>query len=513
MSDVGKNLFDKNNALNAYIGTYSILDNNSAKTVYCQCKPNTTYTVSKTAGERFVVGTTTDSPQAGTPVNNQITNNRASSITITTGVNDYYLVAYVWNQNVDTLTAQQMLDSVMVELGSTATIFEPYNGVTTTISLGQTVYGGEVDVVNGGGKSSFALIDLGTVNWAKDSQNRWFGVASPTTAIPGLKPISSNDQIASILCSNYKTTSRNLIISGDGICQNTNGSILIADSYMLTNYTEEQFKLAMSGVQLIYELATPTTFTTQPTPVKSLEGTNNLSVDCGEIIEVKYTVPKYNGITASRSTMAGTAINALTVTTKKPINQIVTGTGVAAQDKGSGVSPRYFPAKWTYNLCATATDGDIITIKIPVAGHDYGVYMSIDNGANYYPIVVSGSTRLTTNYGVNTYITVVFEPTGSASSMLPLNGGDSRVTVTGGVWRVINFYDTNTKNTAGSTDTSSKIYLVGATSQAANPQTYSDNEVFATSGVLTTKSVQVGGGSATIQYNTTTNSIDFIFAN
>lgn len=70
---------------------------------------------------------------------------------------------------------------------------------------------------------------------------------------------------------------------------------------------------------------------------------------------------------------------------------------------------------------------------------------------------------------------------------------------------------TDTKNTAGSTDTSSKIFLVGATSQAANPQTYSDNEVYATSGVLTTKSVQVGGGSATLQYNSTTQAIDFVF--
>lgn len=70
---------------------------------------------------------------------------------------------------------------------------------------------------------------------------------------------------------------------------------------------------------------------------------------------------------------------------------------------------------------------------------------------------------------------------------------------------------TDTKNTAGSTDTSSKIFLIGATSQAANPQTYSDNEVYATSGVLTTKSVQVGGGSAIMQYNSTTQSIDFIF--
>lgn len=71
---------------------------------------------------------------------------------------------------------------------------------------------------------------------------------------------------------------------------------------------------------------------------------------------------------------------------------------------------------------------------------------------------------------------------------------------------------TDTKNTAGSTDTSSKIFLVGATTQSANPQTYSDNQVYTTSGVLTTKSVQVGGGAATIQYNSSTESIDFVFA-
>jgi len=70
----------------------------------------------------------------------------------------------------------------------------------------------------------------------------------------------------------------------------------------------------------------------------------------------------------------------------------------------------------------------------------------------------------------------------------------------------------DTKNTTGSTDTSSKIYLVGATSQAANPQTYSDNEVYATSGVLTTKSVQVGGTAATMQYNLTDKCIEFVFA-
>ena len=41
-----------------------------------------------------------------------------------------------------------------------------------------------------------------------------------------------------------------------------------------------------------------------------------------------------------------------------------------------------------------------------------------------------------------------------------------------------NFTNTDTKNTAGSTDTSSKIFLIGATSQAANPQTYSQDTAY-----------------------------------
>ena len=47
-------------------------------------------------------------------------------------------------------------------------------------------------------------------------------------------------------------------------------------------------KNAGTPITIRYELATPTTFTTQPTPVKSLEGINNLSVDCGEVTELKY---------------------------------------------------------------------------------------------------------------------------------------------------------------------------------------------------------------------------------
>ena len=52
--------------------------------------------------------------------------------------------------------------------------------------------------------------------------------------------------------------------------------------------------------------------------------------------------------------------------------------------------------------------------------------------------------------------------------------------------------NTDTKNTAGSTNTSSKIFLVGATSQAASPQTYShDTAYVGTDGCLYSNSTRV----------------------
>ena len=59
--------------------------------------------------------------------------------------------------------------------------------------------------------------------------------------------------------------------------------------------------------------------------------------------------------------------------------------------------------------------------------------------------------------------------------------------------------DNDTKNTAGSTDTSSKIFLVGATSQGANPQTYSHDTVFVdTSGRLNSAAPDTSANDTTV---------------
>ena len=51
---------------------------------------------------------------------------------------------------------------------------------------------------------------------------------------------------------------------------------------------------------------------------------------------------------------------------------------------------------------------------------------------------------------------------------------------------------TDTKNTAGANDSSSKLFIIGATSQAANPQTYSQDTAYVgTDGHLYSDSKQV----------------------
>ena len=131
----------------------------------------------------------------------------------------------------------------------------------------------------------------------------------------------------------------------------------------------------------------------------------------------------------------------------KRITAVNTGSGTTAQDKGSGVSPRYFPAKWTFNTGLTAANGDIFTIRIPCAGHSYGVFLSVDNGANYYPISVTGTSRLTTHYPNGYNLVLVFNSSGSTASIYPVNGGDATTTVSGGCWYVLNYYDSGNSNT------------------------------------------------------------------
>lgn len=80
------------------------------------------------------------------------------------------------------------------------------------------------------------------------------------------------------------------------------------------------------------------------------------------------------------------------------------------------------------------------------------------------------------------------------------------VTITGTA-NTITISSTDTKNTAGATNSASKIFLIGAPSQADNPQTYSNSKVYATDGVLTADVFSGSLGHTTLGANS--EAVDF----
>ena len=165
-----------------------------------------------------------------------------------------------------------------IEIGNTATTFEPYNGHTTTTTLGRTVYGGMLDVVTGVLTVDKVGVDMATLNWTY-----WN---------------ASGKNIFYLSISDKKAGLTNLLCSRYGVLQSgssgnlENGQIVghATDKYVYVRddaYTTAQaFKTAVSGQTLVYELATPQTYTLTGQEVETLVGQNNIWANTGSL-EVK----------------------------------------------------------------------------------------------------------------------------------------------------------------------------------------------------------------------------------
>ena len=158
---VGKNLFDKDNAnvLNAYMYYNSgrIVSDNTGRTVWIKIKPNTTYTVSKMATARFMIGTFSQQPNYNVTPTNYRGNNTATSISITSGANDTYLSAWIYNSSYDTSTPEQIMATLQIEEGNQVTTYEPYIEKQYEINLGKNLFDKDnantlMAYINGSGK-------------------------------------------------------------------------------------------------------------------------------------------------------------------------------------------------------------------------------------------------------------------------------------------------------------------------------------------------------------------------
>ena len=191
-------------------------------------------------------------------------------------------------------TVNNVVFRPMIRFASdTDSTFEPYKNNTYSISFPSsagTVYSGHVTVEKDGSGTLVvdkANVDLGTLTWEKmttSGNNYWF-----RTPLSSVKVITVASNKPNILCSAYKTESPNDAYTGsEGISQITHASyVAVCD---MTYGDAAAFKTAMSGVQLVYELATPISYTLSPIQIKSLLGLNHIWASTGDITELIYYV-------------------------------------------------------------------------------------------------------------------------------------------------------------------------------------------------------------------------------
>ena len=169
------------------------------------------------------------------------------------------------------ITFNYNFDVVFVA-GSAPTAYIPYIGSTNTLTLPETVYGGEVDAVSGEGKRTWQVKSLdGTEGWAiVDTYIGIYNLLSPTDS-------------GKAICTHFDVRRS---YSGDNLFISDGGTVYLAralsDKYTVDTwcaYLAAQHE-AGTPVQICYKLATPTTFTaTGALPMPALAGANTVLTD------------------------------------------------------------------------------------------------------------------------------------------------------------------------------------------------------------------------------------------
>ena len=210
------------------------------------------------------------------------------------------------------------------------------------------------------------------------------------------------------------------------------------------------------------------------------------TVNAGTAIGVSYLWTAYSNINLGYSFNTGT-----TLTTNKDVYIVAQLDSPTTAKLATAVAP--------ITQTLPNTDDGYIYIKLGHAGSTSNITITYDHPIYWYKD--SKLCPYSPSRGVKTI-------SRSGTTFTVTRDDDTTFTFTQ--------QDNDTKNTAGSTNNTSKLYLIGATSQAANPQTYSNTYVAATNGTLTAAKLGINNSTlvdqVTLQFNPTTNALDFVFA-
>ena len=172
---------------------------------------------------------------------------------------------------------------LQIEKGGTKTAYEAPQIETLSVSwqdTAGTVYGGSMTVEDDGSgvlNREWKDVDMGSLRWALNVSGQFFATLSD--ADKGVPDVTG----ATAKCSNYK--SGNAYDGSEDYVVCVNGAATSRVWVKDSNYgSASSFKTAMSGVQLVYELAEPPTYHFDNLEqLTTVLGTNNIWVDTGDV--------------------------------------------------------------------------------------------------------------------------------------------------------------------------------------------------------------------------------------
>lgn len=201
------------------------------------------------------------------------------------------------NINSATVTPSE-IDEVQLEIGSTATDYEPYTGnqisVTFPTEAGDsgTVYGGTL-TLNPDRTGTLVVdradVDMGTLSWVVNSTTKNGKYRCTSNGIADVVKRQRDTTVAAnILCEKYATLSFDTVWNEyTGVSINANGNIDVYDPNYNTSGSAADFKSSVSGTRFIYELASPQTYQLTAEQVSgiltTLYGQNNIWADTGDV--------------------------------------------------------------------------------------------------------------------------------------------------------------------------------------------------------------------------------------
>lgn len=166
-----------------------------------------------------------------------------------------------------------------IEVGTTITPYSKYQGSTNTLTLPETVYGGEVDAVTGEGESQYnkASIQIEKLNY-NQTISAMLGFAS-SNILNNIQLPPSNQAIFDGVCDCLPINSASKINAGAiGFGISASGDIYLRAEGL---YSKEAYAAKFpDGVNVCYKVATPTSFSAAGNAsVKALSGVNTVLTD------------------------------------------------------------------------------------------------------------------------------------------------------------------------------------------------------------------------------------------